>query len=415
MHGTRRSIAFLLIAALASLGACNILDVESPGKITDSSLDDPDAFPSLVYGMAYNLAQANDNVAEIESLLSGELWHGGSYDWGKIPRGIILPEDVDNSWAWIEQAQWVTDHGIARMQRVLSQDDFEHSALVAEAYLYGGFVDRLFGEIACQIVVDSGAPQPNTVSFERAKDKFTNAIRIAQNANADRSIIYAAYGGRASVNAWLGDWAAAVQDAAQVPVDFEFDAILNAAANNENTLAYETHARYEYTVWNTIFASHYGDPRAPWDTVFDAHGAIATGANGKTYMFQQQKYKTVDDDFPLTKGTEMLVLRAEAALRNNDLSGAKALLDQARAHYGMAPLSATSMATPDSAWSTLHYERAATVFLENRHLWDVRRWYAETGPAHDDYLHQWAPQGQDVRDSCMPISREEARSNPNIP
>src|SRR5690349_4721982 len=112
MNSIRKWIGLGTLAPLLPMGACNILDVESPGKITDDSLNDPDAFPSLVYGMAYNLANANDNVEEIQTLLSGEMWHSGSYDWGKIPRGIILPEDVDNAWSWMQQAQWVTDHGL---------------------------------------------------------------------------------------------------------------------------------------------------------------------------------------------------------------------------------------------------------------------------------------------------------------
>ncbi len=419
MNSIRKWIGLGTLALLLPLGACNILDVESPGKITDDSLNNPDAFPSLVYGMSYNLANANDNVEEIQTLLSGEMWHSGSYDWGKIPRGIILPEDVDNSWSWMQQAQWVTDHGIERMQGVYTPEDFGSSALVAQAYLYGGFADRLIGELVCEAVIDSAAPQPNTVEFERAKEKFTQAIQIgtAAGLSANDPVILAAYGGRASVTAWLGDWAGAVADAEKVPVDFQYDAILNASANNQNTIAYETHARFEYSLWGTIFADHFGDPRVPWDTVYDDHGAVASGANGKDTVFRQEKYANVDDDIPLTHGTEMLVLRAEAALRLDGAAGigsAFDLLNQARAFYDMPPLA--TPATLDEAWDTLHYERAATVFLENRHLWDVRRWYAEEGPAHYDFLAPKPEQGQDYeRDSCIPISREERNSNPNIP
>ena len=79
----------------------------------------------------------------------------------------------------------------------------------------------------------------------------------------------------------------------------------------------------------------------------------------------------------------------------------------------MSPLTAPS--TLDEAWATLRYEREATVFLENRHLWDVRRWYEDTGPGHDNYLEDGAAGAQTVRDSCIPISREEANSNPNVP
>lgn len=418
MNRIRKWVGLGIVGMLLPLGACNILDVESPGKITDDSLNNPDAFPSLVDGMAFLLANANDNVEEVQTLLSGEMWHGGSYDWGKIPRGIILPEDVDGTWSSLQQAQWATDHGVERIQGVLPPDEFGSSALVAQAYVYGGFIDRLIGEVVCQAVIDSAAPQPNTVEFQRAKDKFTQAIQIgtAAGLSANDPVILAAYGGRASVTAWLGDWAGAVADAEKVPADFEYDAILNASANNQNTIAYETHARFEYTLWGTLFADHYGDPRVPWDTVFDKNHEVAVGANGSTPMFQQHKYENVDDDIPLTHGTEMLVLRAEAALRTDGAAGigpAFDLLNEARAQYGMPSL--TAPGTLDEAWATLRYEREATVFLENRHLWDVRRWYEDTGPAHDNYLEDAVDPGQTIRDSCIPISREERNSNPNVP
>jgi hypothetical protein len=172
-----------------------------------------------------------------------------------------------------------------------------------------------------------------------------------------------------------------------------------------NDLAYETHDRFEYSVWSTEFANHYGDPRIPWDTVYKADKTIAVGANGATPVFRQQKYKTIGDDIPLTKGTEMLVLRAEAALRNNDIAGAYGLMNQARAFYSMTPLPVA--ATLAQAWADLRYERGATVWLETRRLWDQRRWFAEAGPAHSDFLLN--------RDKCIPISKDEAASNPNIP
>ena len=123
----------------------------------------------------------------------------------------------------------------------------------------------------------------------------------------------------------------------------------------------------------------------------------------------------VTSNHPLASlaGTEMLVLRAEAALRNNDIPGAIGLLNQARAvtvlmGRTVGSLPALSVpATLAEAWSILHYERGATTWLENRRFWDERRWFAETGPAHFDFLNG--------RDKCIPISDEERRANHNVP
>jgi hypothetical protein len=130
-------------------------------------------------------------------------------------------------------------------------------------------------------------------------------------------------------------------------------------------------------------------------------------------MYQQRKYDDLADDIRLVSGTEMLVLRAEKALRENDIPGVVGLLDAARAEYGMSPVATPADIT--AAWRTLHFERGATTWMENRRLWDLRRWFAETGPAHHNFLQDMAPDEQSERDSCIPISEEERESNTNIP
>ena len=68
------------------------------------------------------------------------------------------------------------------------------------------------------------------------------------------------------------------------------------------------------------------------------------------------------------------------------------------------------MVTPGTlteAWAILHAERGAITWLEDRRFWDERRWFAESGPPHFDFLNG--------RDKCIPISKTEKDSNPNIP
>lgn len=395
-----------LLAALVPLAGCgDIFATEAPGRIADEDLDNEAAIPGLVVGMSYDLAQAVDGLLEAwVPLAAGELFHGGSYDWDDVPSGTILPEDVDGIWGTIQQARWVGESGIERIRGILEPNEgaFERSPHVARAYLLAGFANRTLGENVCETAIDGGPRQPNTVHFERAIDQFTRAIEIGGAAGSD-DVVTAAYGGRASARAWLGDWAGAVQDAQQVPVGFTYFSQLSADGES-NQIAYETHDRFEYTVFNTEWENQSDDPRAPWIIVYAADGSIATGANGSTPHYQQKKYTSTEDDVALTKGTEMLVLRAEAALRNNDIPGAFVLLNQARAFYEMDPL--TPPSTAEAAWSILHVERGATTWLENRRLWDLRRWVEETGPAHHSFLEN--------RDRCIPISEEEMNTNENL-
>lgn len=406
MQHVKRSLRDAALVALLPLAACgDIFETEAPGRIEDENLNDPSAVAGLVVGMSYDLSQAMDEMLEAwVPLASGELWHGGSYDWSELPRGVIPPDEVNTPWGSMQQARWVAEDGIERIRGILdaSTGGFDSSPLVARAYLLAGMANRLLGENVCETAINGGGREPNTVHFERAIGQFDQAIQIGTAAGSS-DFVAAAYGGGASVKAWLGDWEGAVADAQQVPVGFVYNAPLSADAES-NQIAYETHDRFEYTVYNTEWAARPDDPRAPWVIVHNADGSIANGSNGATPHYQQQKYTNTGDDVALTKGTEMLVLRAEAALRNNNIAGAFALLNQARDFYDIAPL-----ATPANlaeAWQILHVERGATTWLENRRLWDLRRWFAEQGPAHHDFLAN--------RDQCIPISEEEMNSNENL-
>ncbi|HEX7119627.1 MAG TPA: RagB/SusD family nutrient uptake outer membrane protein [Longimicrobiales bacterium] len=407
-YGTRFRAGAL--AAILPLAACSdFFDVQSPGTIPDENLNSRDAVESLVVGMSYDMASAMDGSLEFLSLASGDLWDSGSYGYGEWARGIWDEDDINGEWATMHQARWVAEDGIRRIQAdptIMSEEEFYSSPLIARAHVFAGIANRQLGENMCVAVIDGGPAQDRSVHFSRAESYFDTAIQIA-TAAGDDELLYAAYGGRASVRAWQGDWAGAVADASMVPDDFVYYAFVEQPYT-DNNVAYETHVRYEYTVYNTEFASHYGDPRIPWDTLYTDDGEIQTGANGATPVFQQNKYPSQNSDIPLVKGTEMLVLRAEAELRNgaSGIPAATALLNRARAVYGMAELA--EPATLEEAWDILHYERSATVWLEGRRLWDLSRWFA-AGPGDPSY-HPFL----EGRATCIPISKEERDANENF-
>ena len=96
----------------------------------------------------------------------------------------------------------------------------------------------------------------------------------------------------------------------------------------------------------------------------------------------------------------MLLIRAEASLRNNDFATAMTYINQERATSTLPALTATSL---DAAWTILMRERGAVLWLEGRRLWDLRRWLDE---------------GRNLtlkgRSTCVPISAEEVAGNPNL-
>lgn len=399
-----------LMAALVPATACSdvlSLDVDAPGRIADDDLNSAQAVPGIVAGMSYDLSQALDGSLQDVLLASGELFHGGSYDFGTYPRGQLLdtPEDWDGEYGSLQQARWVAEDGLRRIANILEPSAFEANANVARAYLLAGFANRTLGEFQCTSTIDGGPEVPNTEHFMRADSLFTRAIAVGNAAGAD-DIVNGATAGRASVRAWLGDWTGAVADATAVPADFVYSAIFSTAVGAiSNDLVFETTSRKEYTVFGTIWENEDpDDPRVPWQIVLDNAGEVEKGQDGETDFYQQLKLLTEDDDIPLAKGTEMLVLRAEAALRESDIPTMTDLLNEARAEFGLGPIA--EPATEAEAWATLRLERGATLWLEGRRLYDLRRWKDEGGVVADPYAAD--------RDTCFPISLEEQRVNSNF-
>jgi hypothetical protein len=402
----------LVVATTAVLSACNFFDVSNPGPINDDDLNKVPAMAGLVTGMSFDLSRALDAVTQETAIMSDELYHGGSYaDEQLYNRGVIRPDGVTNTmWGAMHRARWVAESGIERMKEVLGTG-FDTNALSARAYIYAGLANRTLGENVCEAVIDGEAPQDFKTHFTRAETQFTEAIRIANGLTGaiKDSLLRAAYGGRASVRAWQNKWTEAAADAALVPTNYQFVAFYSTNTGPENNdLVFETTTRSEYTVFNTQWAQVFKDPRVPWDTVKTSSGALAVGQDGRTTFFRQRKYTTLASDIPLVKGTEMLILRAEAALRAGDVAGAMALINQERAFYNTtaAPLPPLTATTAAQAWPILQKERGAVTWLETRRFWDLRRWLTETGPAQNTYLAQ--------RDKCIPISENERQSNPNL-
>jgi hypothetical protein len=391
-----------LIGVVAVLcAACN-MSVTNPGPLQDSQLNVPTAVPALVNGMSGDLSTAIGNYIDRGALGSGELAEAGNFAAEQqFFIGVIRPEDVNADWANMQQARWSAETGIRRIQEVLGAN-FEKHVDTPRAYLYAGFANRLLGENVCTGVIDGGPAQSDTVYFVRAESLFTraNALAVALN---NTSVANAALGGRASVRAWQGNWAGAVADATLVPNAFVYNAIFGTGTTRENNdLANQTITRRETTVFGTLYATIFKDPRTPWDTVKTTSGSIQTGQDGKTRFFRQTKYTSLGSSVPLVKGAEMLLLRAEAALRGGDIAGMTTLVNQARALYtGVAAVTAPT--TTAAAWTLLQAERGSVTWLEGRRLWDLRRWNVEGTNA---FLTG--------RSKCVPVSTNELASNPNL-
>jgi len=394
---TRRAMPAAAIALAALLGGCDF-NVTNPGPLLDEDLNNASAIPALVNGMGGDLSNAIGNYLTRGSLAALELVHSGNFAAERrFAAGTIGPEDVNGDWARLHTARYVAEAGLVRMKTVLGTG-FETNANTPRAYLYAGFANRFLGENVCNAVYDGGPALPSSSHFVRAESLFTRALTISRALN-NTALTNAALAGRAQVYADQGKWTEAAADAALVPTTFRHNAVFSLNTTRENMdLAAQTITRREVTVWNTVWVAD-RDPRVLYDTV-KTGTTITKGQDGATNFFRQKKYITLGDPMALAKGTEMLLIRAEAALRDNDLTNAMLFINQGRTAATLAPLTATTVA---GAYVHLMRERGAVLWLEGRRLFDLKRWLAEG--------RNTTLQG---RSTCMPISLEERGANPNV-
>ena len=394
---TRRAMPATAIALAALLGGCDF-KVTNPGPLLDADLNNASAIPALVNGMGGDLSNAIGNYLTRGSLAALELRHSGNFAAERrFAAGTIGPEDVNGDWARLHTARYVAEAGLVRMKTVLGTG-FETNANTPRAYLYAGYANRFLGENVCNAVYDGGPALPNSSHFVRAESLFTRALTISRALN-NTALTNAALAGRAQVYANQGKWTEAAAEAALVPVTFRHNAFFSLNTTRENMdLAAQTITRREVTVWNTVWVAD-RDPRVPYDTV-KTGTTITKGQDGATNFFRQKKYITLGDPMALAKGTEMLLIRAEAALRANDVTNAMLFINQGRTAATLTPLTAT---TVTEAYGHLMRERGAVLWLEGRRLFDLKRWLAEG--------RNTTLQG---RSTCIPISLEERGANPNV-
>lgn len=393
----RRPVSMVGATLLLALGGCD-LAVTNPGPLLDADLNTPGAIPALVNGMGGDLSNAIGNYLTRGALGSLELIHSGNFaSERQFASGVIRPEDVNGDWARMHTARYVAEAGLERMKTVLGTG-FETNPNTVRAYVYAGYANRFLGENVCNAVYDGGPALPSSNHFVRAESLFTRALTRARALN-NVPLTNAALAGRAQVYAGQNKWTEAAADAALVPVTFRHNAIYSTNTTRENLdVAVQTINRREVTVWNTVWVAD-RDPRVPYDTVRTG-SALTRGQDGSTIFFRQRKFLTIGDPVALAKGTEMLLIRAEAALRANDLPNAMVLINQGRT---AATLPALTAANIDAAWTHLMRERGAVLWLEGRRLFDLRRWLAD---GRNNSLRG--------RSTCVPISLEERGANPNV-
>ena len=140
-----------------------------------------------------------------------------------------------------------------------------------------------------------------------------------------------------------------------------------------------------------------------------------TGKPGTTQgsvIWTADKYSTLSTVMPIARYAEAQLIIADAKLAANDVPGAVAAINAARAtHPGLPPYDATGQ-TAAQVLTQLVEERRRELFLEGHRLGDLRRYKLPILPAAG--TPYTLAGGVYDQQSCFPLPDVERINNPNI-
>ena len=429
MQSIRTYGAALLL--LGTVAACDT-EVTNPGRVQDEFVSDRNAAAALVNGAGRALSQGINWIGYTGAAITREVHPAGSTgSFGITNRwqnGELNPDDgdLDTHWEQAQRARWLAEEAIRRLEDMGPpqpgglQTPVQYANLLQLAYVWGGFANRLLGENMCEAVIDGSGALPVATFLTRAESLFTKAIAVTGGTAATMlSQSTAAYGGRAAARVHLGKWNEAVGDAGQVPIAYVFnisyynigdDAQRNRIAYAMLNTPYRAHT--QWSTWYYDYRTATNDPRVPI-RVTTQQGDAAIECCGRVPFYPEDKHNLSQSPVRLASGREMRLIEAEAKLRNNDMTGAMASINQVRSNAQTTQLTATDIT---DAWRLLKRERGIELWLEARRLGDMRRWKAANTPGAFDPLEQpGAASHLQRQDLCFPISRSERQTNPNLP
>ena len=267
-----------------------------------------------------------------------------------------------------------------RIETVSVEDVPRKTEFLARIRAWGTWPLIAFGETFCGTPLD-GADEVLTPAqlLELAEAGFTEAIQLATEAGL-ADIKNMSLVGRARARLGLQDYAGAIADAEQIPPDFRFAVVREAATarlqNSQymqiNGLPTDGEGRKRASV-----APSYWDVR--WKGVRDPRiTVIATGTTTYDFFSQHYRHNKINSAAApvlLASWDEAQLFIAEAAAMTGDLPRARAILEMFHQRAGIPSVTDTDIPTQSDVIRHVIEERSRVLFAEGAaRLRDHLRW-----------------------------------------
>lgn len=440
---TRRTRQRALILGLLVLSAAcdtgELLQVETPGKVPEEALDNPQLARTLVNSVITDVECAwdsyvgaaavhSDQFIQASGNLTMRLWalrgiteddanfaQGACQDWGY---GLYTP---------LQTARYQAETVFNRLQNFPEAAVTTKTLLQATVRAWGAYALVAMGEGFCEISLgkvetgEAGALLTRKQVLEQAEQKFTEAITLATRA-ANQDILNMAVSGRARVRLDLENFRGAIEDAARVPADY----VKLGTRDPSDPRRYNHH--YEWVNgpgWR--HASVAPNFRAlTWKGVADPRvRATNSGRNGFDFVtpwWFHQKATGRETPNRLTSPQERQLIIAEASARLGDLATARRIINDLHRAAGLPGVDNADAPAQNDVLRLVLEERNRELYAEGGHrLNDMLRFRGtpfnipfrgEPGSIHPNGVDQSGnPYG---RTTCFPLPAVERKGNPNL-
>lgn len=395
---TRRALRLVTGAGvLLVAGACtNLLDVENPNNIAESSLENPASAGPQANGALGALTRMLGATTVVYADATDEMdWIGSRDAWGELDQGIIgnhINEFADGAFPWSTEARYLADQTIARLEQFDKDGVLPVRTDLMRTYIYGAVVYAsiadMYDDFAFSNKTIAAAPVGRANMFklyDTAVGYLDKALAIATT-NSDRFNILAY---RARVKHGKGVWqkitpkgttapaqplvndAGAVADAnaaiALASPDQEFNLVNNQEATAGINLWFEVNGRNESAPGRAYVVNPL--------SVTDKYVAALRDPVANTPDVRLQARLTAFKAFGTLSGTlwitsvrELRLILAEAALAANNVAEFNNQLNMVRALDGKPAFTGQIANT-----TMLAYERQVQLWLMRRRLMDMYR------------------------------------------
>lgn len=402
-----------------------------PDVATPESIQDKTALPAVLAGaigdfqVAYSGSSGGDGQISISALFTDEFQWAETFPTRKeVDIRSIQPTNVtmDGIFRSLQRARTAASRaadGFARFDPT--------AAGYGEALNLEGTAYNLAGENYCSGVpfselVDGqttfGNPLPRDSIFRRAVVRADSALRVLGSSSsaafASQRQFAQVVKGRALLN--LGDHAAAAAAVAGVPTSFQYRVLHSENSPRQHngifSLVFEGR-RFTVTEREGINGLPYRSEQDSRVPNARGTGASATGFDGSTPLFLQQKYPTRSSPVVVANGVEARLIEAEASLRAGNFPAALITLNTLRSGAGLPVL--IDPVTTAGRENLLFRERAYWLWLTSHRLGDLRRLIRQYGRGSETVF----PTGAYFKDGVygpdvnFPIPFDET-NNPNF-